>query len=459
MTENQILDCKHIHMIGIGGSSMSGLALLMKGKGYCVTGSDKSASDLTERLQDEGIKVFIGHAEENIQDAELVVYSAAIRETNPERIGAKKAGIPQLERCELIEQLMYGATYAVCISGTNGKTTTGAMLAQAFLQSGVDPTIHLGGEFGFIGGGTKSGTDGGIILEACEYNSSFLHFSPTIAVITNISEDHLEYFGNIDNIESAFCKFTEKIPQNGWCIACGDDVRVRRVCLQANCHHITYGLNEANDLTPANLVYGKDGKAEYDAVLNGRKIGHFHVGVPGEVNMLNSLAAIAVCFVKELNLESVSRSLNSFSGVHRRFEYTGSTDGVMCYTDYGHNPIAIRNALKMAAIQPHREIWSVFQPHTFSRTKYLFEGFLTAFNDSNHVLITDIFAARETDPGDISSEMLVKAMQKSGIDAHYTPGFDDAESYLRGHWQSGDLMISHGCGDIALLNKQILKTN
>ena len=454
-TEKFILNANRIHMIGIGGSSMSGLALLMKEKGYSVTGSDNSVSYQTERLKAEGIKVFTGHAEENMQGAELVVYSAAISSTNPERVGAERAGIPQIERCELIEQLMDGSAYAVCVSGTNGKTTTAAMLAQAFLQDGADPTVHIGGEFDYIGGGTKSGTDGGFILEACEYNSSFLHFHPTIAVITNITEDHLEYYGTIDNIEKAFCEFTGKMPQNGWCIACGDDIRARRTCLRADCNHITYGLDEINDLIPVNLFYDKDGRAEYDAMLNGSMIGHFHIGVPGEVNMLNSLAVVAVCFVKGLNLESVSRSLNSFSGVHRRFEYTGSTDGVKCYTDYGHNPIAIRNALKIARMQPHKEIWSVFQPHTFSRTKYLFEWFLSAFNDADHVLITDIFAARETDPGDIRSEMLVESMQKRGIDAHYTPGFDDAESFLRSHWQPGDLMISHGCGSISLFNEQI----
>ena len=454
-TEKEMPEAKRIHMIGIGGSSMSGLALMMKEKGYEVSGSDRSASHQTERLQAEEIRVYHGHAEENVRGAELVVYSAAIGPENPERMAAEKAGIPQLERCELIEQLMRGSGYAVCVSGTNGKTTTAAMLAQAFLHAGADPTVHIGGEFDFIGGGTKCGTDGGFILEACEYNSSFLHFSPTIAVITNITEDHLEYYGTIENIEKEFCKFTENLPRDGWCIACGDDVRGRRVCLQAPCRHLTYGLCEENDLIPAGLVYDQEGKAEYDAMLNGRVIGHFRVGVPGEVNMLNSLAAVAVCYVKGLRLPLVAKALASFSGAHRRFEYTGSTDGVRCYTDYGHNPIAITNALKIAHFRPHREIWSVFQPHTYSRTKYLFEGFLSAFDGADHVLITDIFAARETDPGDIRAEMLVEAMRKRGMDAHYTPGFDDAESYLRSHWQEGDMMISHGCGSIALFNEQL----
>lgn len=434
---------------------MSGLAVLLKEKGFLVTGCDKTSSRQTELLQEKGIPVTIGHAPENVHGAQLVVYSAAIHPDNPERMEAERLGIAQMKRSELIGQLMEESSYSVCISGTNGKTTTAAMLAQAFLEAGADPTIHIGGSFDYIGGGTKSGTDGGFILEACEYSGSFLHFFPTIAVITNITEDHLEYYGSIDNVEAAFSEFAGKIPEDGWCVAFGDDERARRVCLNANCRHITYGTGDENDLRPVALVYDEEGRAEYDAVLNGTVISHFRIGVPGEVNMLNSLAVIAVCLVKGFDLSVVADALTAFSGVRRRFEYTGCTEGVKCYTDYGHNPIAIQNALKMAAAHPHREIWSVFQPHTYSRTKLLFRQFLTAFEGADHVLITDIFAARETDPGDIHASMLVNSIKKLGIDAQYTPGFDDAEAYLRSHWHSGDLMISHGCGNIDLLNEKI----
>lgn len=434
---------------------MSGLALMLLEKGCNVSGSDRTSSKKTDKLKEKGIRVMIGHSGENVSGADLVIYSAAISKDNPERLEAERAGIPQMERCVALGWMMENSTYSICVSGTNGKTTTAAMIAQVFIEAKKDPTIHIGGTFDLIDGGTRCGTDGGFIVEACEFNRSFLSFYPTVAVIMNITEDHLDCYGNIDNIEASFCVFAARLPADGWCIACGDDVRARRVCEGAECNSLTFGLNENNDIRPENLVYDRDGRAEFDAVYNNKNIGHFRIGVPGEINLLNGLAAIAVSVVMNVDITAAARALEDFTGVQRRFWFTGTTDGVECYSDYGHNPISIINALKLAGIRPHREIWSVFQPHTYSRTKFLFDQFINAFDGADHVLITDIFAARESDPGDIHSEMLVKAMRDRGIDAHYTPGFDDAEAYLKKHWHEGDLMITHGCGNIILLNEQI----
>ncbi len=453
---------KRVHFIGIGGSSMSGLAGLLQEEGYLVTGSDKTRSHKTDHLAEKGIGIRIGHEPGNVRGADVIIYSAAIAESNPERAEARRLGIPQIERCDLIGQLMLGAPFAVGVSGTHGKTTTTSMLAQAFLSAGADPSIHIGGELDFIGGSTRRGAGGDFIVEACEFHESFLHFHPSVAVITNIDEDHLDFFGDIEHIEAAFSKFAALLPENGWCVAWGDDPRARRVCLNAKCNHLTYGRGADNDLRPENLRYDEHGRADFDAVLRGEMIGHFHIGVATEVNMLDALAVIGVCRVRGLDMEKVAHALADFRGAHRRFERTSVTDGVECYTDYGHNPAEIKNALRLADLKlseraPRGELWSVFQPHTYSRTKTLFDQFLETFDVADHVLVTDICAAREVDPGDIRSEMLIAPLRARGLDAVLTPSFDDAEAYLRAHWRAGDVMVSHGCGDIDLLNEQIAK--
>ena len=444
-----------VHFVGIGGSSMSGLAGYLQELGYAVTGSDRTASHKTEHLEDRGIPVHIGQAAENVHGADVIVYSAAISRENPERAEAERLGIPQIERCDLIGQLMAGYPFAIGVSGTHGKTTTTSMLAQAFMQAGADPTIHIGGELDFIGGSTRVGGDHDFICEACEYNASFLRFKPTVAIILNIDEDHLDFYKDIDDIEAAFVKFAAIVPKDGWCIALGDDERARRVCLNADCNHMTYGLGEGCMLRPANLTYDELGRASFTAMLDGEALGDFHLNVSSEANMLDALAVICAAHIRGLDMARVAEALSNFIGAHRRFELTSVTDGVKCYTDYGHNPAEIKNALKIAALQPHKTLWSVWQPHTYSRTKTLFDQFVETFDQADKLLITDIMGAREADPGDIRSEMLLEPLRARGVDAVVTHTFDGTEAWLREHWQPGDIMISHGCGDIDLLNEQI----
>ena len=446
---------RRAHFIGIGGSSMSGLAGYLKTLGYDVTGSDHTRSHKTDHLAEKGIRVDIGHRAENVHGADIVIYSAAIAPENPERREAERLHIPQIERCDLIGELMAGHPFAVGVSGTHGKTTTTSMLAQAFLQAGADPTIHIGGELDFIGGSTRAGDGRDFIIEACEYRESFLQFKPTVAVITNIDADHLDYYRDLNHIESAFAKYAALLPADGWCVAWGDDERARRVCLNAKCHSLTYGIGENCMLRPENLKYDEQGFSSFTAVLNGERLGDFRVGVAGECNMLDALATIGVCHIRGLDMAKVSEALEHFVGAHRRFELTSVTDGVRCYTDYGHNPAEIKNALRIAALQPHRTLWSVWQPHTFSRTRTLFDEFVETFDQADRVLITDIMGAREPDPGDLNSGMLLAPMRARGVNVEWTPSFDDTEAYLRAHWQPGDIMISHGCGDIDLLNEQI----
>ena len=451
-------ESKHLHFIGIGGSSMSGLAHLMREQGCTVSGSDSTASHKTEHLMDEGIEVFIGHAPENVRGADLVVYSADIPPENPERQEAERLGIPQIERATLLGRLMTAFDQSICVSGTHGKTTTTAMLAQLFVECGMNPSVHIGGELPAIGGSTLLGGRETFIAEACEFNRSFLQFHPTIAVILNIDEDHLDCYKDIDDIEAAFQKFASLVPEGGWVVGWGGDPRVRRVLekLEGHCHTRTYGLEPFNELRAENLTYDEQGFPFFTATLFGHPLCDVQLSVASEANLLDALAALAVADICQLPMHRAAEVLSSFTGAHRRFELTSVTDGVRVYTDYGHNPAEIRNALHIAKMQPHKTLWSVWQPHTYSRTKSLYDHFVNdTFGEADKILITDICGSREKDPGDIHSTMLLKSLREKGYDAAYTPTFDDAEKYLREHWQPGDLVVTHGCGDINLLNEQI----
>ena len=448
---------KHLHFIGIGGSSMSGLARFMLQKGCAVSGSDRDASHKTEALEKLGVKVCIGHSAENVHGADLVVYSAAIPESNPERAEAKKLGIPQVERAVLLGRLMSTSDQAICVSGTHGKTTTTSMIAQIFVEAGEDPGVHIGGELDAIGGGTRVGGGNTFIAEACEYSGSFWHFYPTIAVILNIDEDHLDFYKDLDDIEASFRRFAGLVPEDGWVVGWGDDPRVRHVLSALKCRTRTYGLEPYNELRAEDISYDELGRPRFTVTLYGHPLCEVELAVSGEKNLLDALAAIAVSDIAELPMSRVSETLAHFTGAHRRFDLTSVTDGVRIYQDYAHNPAEMKTAIHIAAMQPHKTLWAVWQPHTYSRTKALFNGFVETFDEADHILITDVMGARESDPGDIRSEMFLEPLRARGKRVDVTPTFDDAEAYLRSHWHSGDLVITLGCGNIDLLNEQIAK--
>ena len=448
---------KHLHFIGIGGSSMSGLARFMLQKGCAVSGSDRDASHKTEALEKLGVKIYIGHSAENVHGADLVVYSAAIAESNPERAEAKRLGIPQVERAVLLGRLMSTFDQAICVSGTHGKTTTTSMIAQIFVEAGEDPGVHIGGELDAIGGGTRVGGGNTFIAEACEYSGSFWHFYPTIAVILNIDEDHLDFYKDLDDIEASFRRFAGLVPEDGWVVGWGDDPRVRHVLSALKCRTRTYGLEPYNELRAEDISYDELGRPRFTVTLYGHPLCEVELAVSGEKNLLDALAAIAVSDIAELPMSRVSETLAHFTGAHRRFDLTSVTDGVRIYQDYAHNPAEMKTAIHIAAMQPHKTLWAVWQPHTYSRTKALFNGFVETFDEADHILITDVMGARESDPGDIRSEMFLEPLRARGKKVDVTPTFDDAEAYLRSHWHSGDLVITLGCGNIDLLNEQIAK--
>lgn len=446
---------KRVHMIGIGGSSMSGLAEMLLKEGYQVTGSDNANSHAVERLRNAGIPVHVGHSAENVRGADLLVFSAAIAPDNVERQEAEKLGIPQMERSTLLGQLMRGHKNAVCVSGTHGKTTTSSMIAETLLECGLDPAVSVGGRLDALGGGSRVGGREVFVAEACEFHGSFLEMRPTIAVVLNIEADHLDWYGDIEHIEAAFGQFLHLLPANGLALGWGEDERVQRLFKTLSCETRTFGFADTNDYYPENLTYSDTGCPSFDCVFRGEKQAHIALRVAGAFNVLNSLAAFAASVASGADPLAAAESLSHFAGVHRRFELTGIIDGVKMYHDYGHNPAEMKAALSVARMQKPRRLWAVMQPHTYSRVKSLFADYLTCTKAADITLVTDIYAAREKDPGDIRAEMVVDGMKAHGVNAVHTPTFDDTERYLREHWQPGDLVLTMGCGNINLLNEQM----
>ena len=444
-----------IHMIGIGGSSMSGLAEMLIDQGYTVSGSDRDETYLVHFVREKKASVFIGHKAENVHGADLVVYSAAIAKDNPERAEAERLGIPCIERAELLGQLMEGFPEAVGVCGAHGKTTVTSMLSQMLLENGKDPSIHIGGRLDAVGGSTRVGHSGIFVAEACEYNRSFLQLSPTVAVVLNIDADHLDCYSDIDEIEQTFGKFLSLLPDSGTAIGNGDDPRIVRCFSQIKCRKILFGFGKNLEWHPENVSEDSRGYASFDLCRDGSVAAGIRMNVPGMFNVMNGMAAIATAVHLGVDPLKAARTLERFTGAHRRFEMTDCINGVEIFHDYGHNPTEMRNALSIARKRCKGRLWAVMQPHTFSRVRTLFDQYLTCTEEADITLVTDICAAREKDPGDLNSGMIVKGMSEHGIHAVWTPSFDDTEQYLRKHWQAGDLVITMGCGDINLLNDQI----
>ncbi len=446
---------KRIHMIGIGGSSMSGLAKMLVDQGYIVTGSDRDEGYLIGDVRSAGIRVAIGHRAENVHGADLVVYSAAIAKDNPERAETARLGIPSMERASLLGQLMDTASCGIAVCGAHGKTTTTAMLAQVLMSCGKDPSIHIGGKLDAVGGSTRVGHGGIFLAEACEFNRSFLKMNPDMAVVLNIDADHLDCYRDIDEIEETFGRFLHLLPLDGVAIGKGTDPRIMRQFAGLSCRTVTFGLTDSCDWHPAELREDDEGHAAFTLMHGEEAVGEVRLQVPGLFNAENAMAALAAAFEAGCDMQRAIAAVGDFRGTHRRFEKTGELNGAEMFHDYGHNPAEMRNALSVARKRCKGRLVAVMQPHTFSRVKALFNDYLTCTEAADTTIVTDICAAREKDPGDINSGMLVRGMREHGIDAHLTPSFDDAEAWLRAHLRPGDLALTMGCGDINLLNDQI----
>ncbi len=448
----------HVHFIGIGGISMSGLAEILLERGFTVSGSDAHQSELTKMLEGHGAQVFYGQKAENIiEGIDVVVFTAAIHPDNPEYMAAEAKGLPMLSRAEFLGQIMRNYKESIAVAGTHGKTTTTSMVTEILMDAKADPTVTVGGMLDVIGGNIRVGSDKLFVMEACEYTNSFLSFFPTIEVILNIEADHLDFFKDLDDIRNSFREFTKLLPESGTLIISSDIERYEEICEGLTCKVVTVGSDPVKShYSMANVTFGATACATYDLLRDGVKIDTVTLGVPGMHNVYNSLAAIAAAEEVGISLEDIKTGLLSYAGTHRRFEKKGELNGVTIIDDYAHHPQEIEATLSTAKNYPHREVWCVFQPHTYSRTKSLFDEFAQALSMADHVVLADIYAARETDNLGISSEMLAEKISFLGTDAYYLPSFEEIEKFLLEKCINGDLLITMGAGDIVKVGENLL---
>lgn len=440
----------HIHFIGIGGISMSGLAEIMLEAGYTVTGSDREKSHITEKLEAHGAKIYIGHLAQNIDGADLVVHTAAVHEDNPEMAEALKRGITRIDRAEFLGAVMKCYKNAIGIAGTHGKTTTTSMLAHALIYTQNDPTVSVGGELDIIGGNIKAGKSDFFLTEACEYTNSFLKFFPHVAVITNIEADHLDFFKDIQDIMESFRKYALLTKDKGYVVAWGEDPKIISALKDTGCNIIYYGLSPKYDFYADNIKY-TSGFPEFDVMKKGEKLCHISLNVPGEHNILNAIASIAVCCIYGIDPEKAAKGIESFKGTHRRFEKMGELNGAPIIADYAHHPTEILATLKTAKKFNAEKIWCVFQPHTYTRTKTLWNDFLTCFDNADELILTDIYAAREKPDGVTTSEKLAAEMKNNRDNVIYIKNFNDIAEYLKENVRKNDMVFIMGAGDIIKL--------
>ena len=450
-----------VHFIGIGGISMSGLAEILLKEGFPVSGSDSHASALTEHLERAGARICIGQAASNIpEDCKLVVYTAAIHPDNPEYREAKRRGVPMLSRAELLGQLMRNYQTSIAVAGTHGKTTTTSMIASILLEEDADPTISVGGILPSIGGNIRVGGSEVFLTEACEYTNSFLHFFPTIGIILNIEEDHMDFFKDLNDIRRSFRRFAELLPVEGLLIINSDIPDYEEITEGLSCRVVTFGSSPDADYRAENTAYDTFGHPSFDLIRKTEKDGRrprFSLKVPGEHNVYNALASIALADALRIPEAAVEKGLLSFTGTDRRFQYKGEVNGVTIIDDYAHHPTEIRATLHAAAHYPHRELWCVFQPHTYSRTKAFLKEFAEALSLADHVVLADIYAARETDTLGISSRDLERELAALGADVYYFPTFAEIEKFLSEKCMHGDMCITMGAGDVINIGEDLLK--
>lgn len=454
-----------IHFIGIGGISMSGFAEYLHNKGFKVSGSDKQKSNITEHLASLGIDVLYGQRAENITpDIDIVVYTAAIAEDNEELIEVKQRNIPMLNRAELIGQLMRNFNDAIAVSGTHGKTTTTAMLSVIFTEAKMDPTVSVGGMVDAIGGNIRMGHSNHFIVEACEYTNSFLHFNPTKSIILNIDADHLDFFKDLNDIRKSFRLFAERLPKDGQLFINGDIADLEEITGGLKCEVFTYGIadpaygnpDKKYDYYADNIQFNNMSAGSYDLYYRGKLIDRITLSLIGLYNISNSLPVIGLALQSGIGIDTIKAALVNFKGAKRRFEYKGTIGGVIIMDDYAHHPTAVSATLTAVRAYPHKTLWCVFQPHTYSRTRQHLKEFARSLALADKIILADIYASREKDPGDISSKDLVRELEALGKEAYYFPSFDEIENFLLQNCINGDLLITMGAGDIATVGESLL---
>ncbi len=448
---------KHIHFVGIGGIGMSGIAEVLLNLGYRVSGSDIKNTEITRRLERLGAKVYYGHRKENVKDVDVLVFSSAIKPDNPEIVEARERSIPVIPRAEMLAELMR-LKYGIAVAGSHGKTTTTSMIATILGYCGMDPTVIIGGRLNSIGSNAKLGQGDFLVAETDESDGSFLMLSPTIAVITNIDPEHLDYYGDMEALKDTFLSFANKVPFYGLVVLCLDHRNIQDLIPRIKKRFVTYGLTTQADFQGRNIEY-KGFSTGYDAYYLGNKLGRIEINMPGIHNVYNSLAAIAVAMELDLKFEDVRRALKDFSGIQRRFQIKGVIKGITIVDDYGHHPEEIKATLNAAVNSSNgKRIVVVFQPHRYTRTKLLFNEFVKAFNQSDILIITDIYPASEERIEGVSAYNLYAAIKRHGHkDVRYIGDKAGIVDYLVEVLRSGDLVITLGAGDIYWVGDRLME--
>lgn len=440
--ENLLKTRKHIHFIGIGGSGMFPMVQILHSEGFYITGSDNNETETTKIERKMGIPVTLGQAAENIEGADLIVYTAAIMSDNPELIAAKASDVPCLERSDMLGLLTRRYSKAVCVAGTHGKTTTSAMIAQTLLEGGFDPSAFIGGKVKALGGSGRAGKSDIFVVEACEFVDTFLKLSNDISVILNIDNDHLDYFGSIENSIKSFRKFASN--STGPVIVNGDDANTMKAVEGLDKEIITFGWSNKNDYYAADVRFLGGAKSGYTLMHHGERVCEIRLSIPGKHNILNSMACAAVCLYLGMNPEEMAEHIDKFPGAGRRFEILGEVNGVTIADDYAHHPTEIAATLKAAKEMDFHEVWAVFQPFTYSRTALLMDDFVTALSVADHVVMSEIMGSREKNTYNVYTKDLAERIPGSV----WFNTFKEMADYTMSHAKPGDLVITLGCGDV-----------
>ena len=442
----------HVHFIGIGGISMSGLAEILMDRGFSVSGSDRAESHLTKRLEGKGAKIYIGQCASNIQNPDVVVYSAAISPDNPERIAAEKCGAAVFDRATLMGAIMKLYKYPVAVAGTHGKTTTTSMLTHIALSAELDPTISLGGELPAIGGNIRVGGGDHFICEACEYHQSFLRFFPLVSIILNVEEDHLDYFRDLDHIKDTFRALADLTPAGGATVINADDENTVDAVSGTSARMITCSIKKEADYEARDISVSNSGTPSFTVYEKGTPLGTVTLSVHGMHNVSNALCTVAAARFLGIDFEKIKNGLADFVGVGRRFEVKGEKNGVTVIDDYAHHPTEIAATLSTAKKTAKGSVFCIFQPHTYTRTKTLFSEFVNVLSGSSPIIL-DIYAAREKDTGLVSAKELADAIP----DAVYLPTFEDCTAFLRETAKEGDMVLTMGAGDVYKIGEMFLQ--
>ncbi len=452
MNYDSLMDkIKRIHFIGIGGSGMCPLAEILRAEGYELSGSDMNEGETLDRIKSYGIPVYMGHREENIAGAELVVYSAAIKETNPERAAAVKNGIPCIERSVMLGIVTRRYKRSIAVSGTHGKTTTTAMLSQILIGSGFEPSAIIGGKLPFIGGNSYVGHSDIIVCEACEYVDTFLQLNPFVSIILNIDADHLDYFKNLDNIKKSFNQFSKQT--TGLLVINGDDKNTLEAVENVDIPKLTFGFGENCDYRAVNEKADKGIHEQFDLFYKGEKLTNIKLIVPGRHNIYNALAAAATAHYLGATAGEISENLHKFGGVHRRFEILGTPDGITVADDFAHHPTELTATLNAAMEMGFNKVWAVFQPHTYSRTATLLDDFAEALKIPDAAIISEILPVRETNTYNIySTDLGAKVPGSVCLDT-----FEEITDYVCKNAKEGDLILTMGGGNVYMCANMIYK--